>query len=1244
MTLREAFQERILLLDGGMGSLLMKGNNDQLSLTQPDRILDIHRRYVAAGADVLTTNTFSSQRVSQHEYHLEDQVVAMNRAAVRLARQAAAEAKDRQIFVLGDVGPTSKMLSMSDDVNDPAARAITFDELEVAYFEQIQVLVEEGVDGILIETIFDTLNAKAAISACLKAGAPEILLSMTVSDASGRTLSGQTVEAFVTSVLHANPLSVGLNCGLGAEGLLPYLRQMSACAPCFVSCHPNAGLPNQFGGYDDTPEEMARQVQTFLDERLVNMIGGCCGTTPEHIAAFRRLLDAQPEARRQPSPLDSSIRLAGLEPLVASPRTFVKVGERCNVAGSRKFLKLINEKKYDEALDIARKQVEDGAMVIDVNMDDGLLDAQHEVQTFLNLLASDPSISRVPIMVDSSRFEVIEAGLKCCQGKCVVNSISLKMGEEEFLERARIVKRLGAAVIAMCFDEEGQATDYERRVRVCQRMYDLLTQQAGFAPQDIIFDPNVLTVATGMAEHAAYAQDFIRATRWVTDNLPATRVSGGLSNLSFAFRGNNYLRESMHSVFLHHAIANGMGMAIMNPATEVAYKSIPLELRMAITEVILNTDSEASEELIELAQRMSEAQAKAKEEGRKYDPKAIFAPAANQGEQLPVGGGESSSNVSSSVAESTPEYRLQEALRKGVTNTLEADLKELIDRGDSPLDIISGPLMAGMNEVGRLFGEGKMFLPQVVKTARTMKKAVEILDPYIKNAQSASADLQKDVAVLQNPSADLQKDAAVLQNPSADLQKDAAVLQNPSADLQKDAAVLQNPSADLQTNAEAFQRPSAAQQNTASRGRIVIATVKGDVHDIGKNIVAVIMACNGFEVIDLGVMVPADTIVQTAIERQADIISLSGLITPSLEEMCTVARTMEEAGLQIPLMVGGATTSPIHTAVRIAPCYSGPVFHVRDAAMNPGLAMRLLDPVQHDEVVSANSAEQERIRQQQTQREQLREAQQQTSRALGESSPLERRLLVDWTKVPSVQPPFIGSKVLPSIPVATLVPFIDWLYFYWPWRVKEGSEEGKKLLADAQTLLSELSQDEAYAVQVAQAFYPAQGLEDRIRITLRHNEHEPDCPCCNQSLDILTPRQQKQSGTCLSLCDYVHDYVGAFACTISHKFVDRLEQLKAAHGGSDYDVLLLQTIGDRLAEAAAEYLSRQLKEEAGWGGIRPAVGYPSLPDQKSIFLFERLVEMKAIGIRLTENGAMYPQASVCGLYIAYDQAEYFEVK
>ncbi|MCR5395585.1 MAG: methionine synthase [Bacteroidales bacterium] len=1167
MTLREAFSRRLMLLDGGMGSLLMQGNNDALSLTQPDLILDIHRRYVAAGADVLTTNTFSAQRVSQHEYHLEDRIADINRAGVRLARQAADECQERKVYVVGDVGPTSKMLSMSEDVNDPAARSITYDELESAYHEQIYVLLQEGVDGVLIETVFDTLNAKAALSAMARAKdeleqetgvrpAAEVLLSMTVSDASGRTLSGQTVEAFVCSVAHASPLSVGLNCGLGAEGMIPYLEQMSACADCYVTCHPNAGLPNQFGGYDDTPADMVRQMQPMLDRHLVNMIGGCCGTTPEHTRAMRDMIDALPADYevRTPAVLPTALRLAGLEPLVAPSDLFVRVGERCNVAGSRKFLRLINEKKYDEALDIARKQVEDGAMVIDVNMDDGLLDAEHEMQTFLNLLASDPSVSRVPIMVDSSRFEVIVAGLKSCQGKCIVNSISLKMGEEEFLARARTVKRLGAAVIAMCFDEEGQATDYERRIRICQRMYDLLTREAGFAPSDIIFDPNVLTIATGMAEHAAYASDFIRATGWVQEHLPGTRVSGGLSNLSFAFRGNNYLREAMHSVFLHHAIPQGMGMAILNPATQVAYDTIAPDLQQAISDVVLNTSAEASERLIEMAQQLLADKPSAQTASKKVE------------------------------VPSSPEARLQLALQKGDTSTLNADLQMLLDRGDSPLAIISGPLMDGLNEVGRLFGEGKMFLPQVVKSARTMKRAVEYLDPYIKAMQGDGAD---------------------------------------------------------------------AGSAGSSRGKIVIATVKGDVHDIGKNIVAVIMACNGFEVIDLGVMVPAETIIEAAQREHADIISLSGLITPSLEEMCTVARAMQDAGMHIPLMVGGATTSPIYTAVKIAPCYDGPVFHVRDAATNPGLAMRLLDPATHDEVVAANLQEQQRIREQQQQREALDQAQQQTSRSLGEATPLERRLLVDWSTQVMPDAPYLGARILPPLPVREVVPLIDWLYFYWPWRVKEDSEEGRKLRADADALLQTMLDDPEYDLRCAQAFYPAGGMDDHIHIVLRSDSHPSDCPCCRTTVDIPTPRQQRLSGQCLSLCDYLppcgllaepKGRIGAFACTVSETFVRRLEQLKSAQGGSDYDVLLLQTVGDRLAEAAAEYLSRRLLADNQWGGIRPAVGYPALPDQHSIFLIDKLVDFKSVGISLTENGAMYPQASVSGLYFAYPDAQYFSVK
>ncbi len=1220
MTLREAFENKMLLLDGGMGSVIqtygIKGaNNDMLSIEKPEIILDIQRRYVAAGVDCLTTNTFSSQRISQHEYHQEHRIAEMNRAAVKIAKQAAQEAMEkfgREVYILGDVGPTSKMLSMSEDVNDPASRSITFDELENAYQEQIEVLIEEGVDAILIETIFDTLNAKAAASAYAKAMEKrtaaaeaagttanlkpvEVMFSMTVSDASGRTLSGQTVEAFAISVMHTNPLSIGLNCGLGADGMVPYLRRMNAIAPCYITCHPNAGLPNQFGGYDDTPEIMVKKVQAFLDEHLVNMVGGCCGTTPDHIAEIRKLLDSLPAdyKRHEPAPKFATsprLRLAGLEPLLVqqvrpskasencNASDFVKVGERCNVAGSKKFLRLINEKNYEEALDIARKQVEDGAQVIDVNMDDGLLDAKHEMRTFLNLLASDPAVSRVPIMVDSSRFEIIEEGLKCAQGKCIVNSISLKMGEEAFIEHARTVKRLGAAVIIMLFDEEGQATNYERRIKIAERAYKLITEKCGFDPSDIIFDPNVLTVATGMAEHNAYAHDFIRACRWIIDNLPGVRISGGLSNLSFAFRGNNYLREAMHSTFLHLATPNGMGMAIMNPAAAVDYKTIPMELRLAITEVLLNTEPEASEELIEIASRMNEAAAKAKETGAKYDPKAIFATSVGGNS----GAAEASGNAEA-AKQTTPEERLQEALLKGSSATLQADLMELINRGDSPVNIISGPLMDGMNEVGKRFGAGSMFLPQVVKTARTMKKAVEILQPYIE-AGKASDD---------------------------------------------------------------------ANGSAASRGKIVIATVKGDVHDIGKNIVSVIMACNGFEMVDLGVMVDEQTIVKAVIENKADILSLSGLITPSLEEMCTVAKAMEEAGQKIPIIVGGATTSPTHTAVKIAPCYSGPVFHVRDAATNPGLAQKLLDPATSAATIEENHKLQQEIRDKQAGAAVAKQAVEAAKSAAAGNTPLDRRFKCDWANYKPVNPPFTGEKKSAEIPVKELVPFISWTYFFHAWKVKEESEEGKKLRKDADALLADLA-NAGECVCATQAFYPAEGTDASIKVQLG-NASDVSCAsgvCCSDVIEIATPREQKSEGECLALCDFVapaqsgsqfRDFVGAFAVTICETLVKRLETLKSKNGNSDYDVLLLQTVADRLAEAGAEYLSQKLAE-TGWKGIRPAVGYPSLPEQKAIFTIAKMIDFAGIGISLTENGAMYPQASVSGVYVSHPEAKYFSAK
>lgn len=1172
MTLREAFAQKILLLDGAMGSLIqeygVRGNYDELALTRPDILHDVARRYLEAGADVITTCTFSSQRVSQAEYHLEDRIAELNHAAARIAidearRFSALRDKNgicRQRYVLGDVGPTSKMLSMSDDVNDPAARAITFDQLEAAYLEQVTALIEEGVDGILVETIFDTLNAKAALSAITKAREAlgkdcEILLSMTVSDASGRTLSGQTVEAFVTSVLHARPLAIGLNCGLGADGMLPYLRKMSACAPCYVTCHPNAGLPNQFGGYDDTPEQMVAMMKPYLDEQLANMIGGCCGTTPAHIAAFRQMIDASEMLPRKPKATPQTLTLAGLEPLsitkdqgdetamnarCATP--FVTVGERCNVAGSRKFLRLVSEKNYDEALDIARRQVEDGAAVIDINMDDGLLDAEHEMQTFLNLLASDPAISRVPIMVDSSRFEVIESGLKCVQGKGIVNSISLKQGEEAFINHARTVRRLGAAVIFMLFDEEGQATDYIRRIQIAERGYRLLVDVVGFDPHDIIIDPNVLTVATGMAEHNAYAHDFIRATRWITDNLPGVRISGGLSNLSFAFRGNNYLRESMHSVFLHHAIPNGMGMAIMNPASAVGYRSIPLELRMAITEVLLNTNDAAPEELMEIAQRMTAAQLAAKEAGIKYDPKAIFATQSGT-----TGTNNTATKQQATVAESTTEQRIQQALVKGVATTLEADILDLIGKGLTPLQIISGPLMDGMNQVGTLFGEGKMFLPQVVKTARTMKKAVEVLNPFMQTENN------------------------------------------------------------VEKNAEG----TFSAKNVQSQPAVLLATVKGDVHDIGKNIVGVVLACNNFRVIDLGVMVPVEQIIKEALAQKVDFVCLSGLITPSLEEMCNVARAMQEAGMTIPLFVGGATTSAIHTAVKIAPLYDGGVFHLTDAAKNPVLAMQLLDPAQRDAILERNRQQQQEIRDRQQ-----ATTQQPTPKA-EQTVPTDHEVEVTTSPVP-----FLGQRVHEPITLDKVVPLIDWTYFYWPWRVKADSDEGRSLRADAEKLLDELGADQNYAMRAITAFYEARC--------------DKDCIIIGQQV-IETPVTAKGN----QLSRYVapsHDHAGVFAATVSPAFIARLEELKAQNK-DDYAILLLQTLGDVLVEATSEYLQLEL-EATGWHGIRPAVGYPLLPDQRQIFRMAQLIDYKAIGITLTENGAMYPQSSVSGLYIGNPNATY----
>ncbi|MCI6337533.1 MAG: methionine synthase [Prevotella sp.] len=871
MNIRDIIKHRIMVLDGAMGTMIqkysltendfrgtrfadsaveMKGNNDMLNITRQDVIEDIHRKYLVAGADIISTNTFSSQRISQADYALGEYSREMAFEGARIARRVADEfsTDENPRFVAGSVGPTNKTCSMSPDVSDPAKRDITYDQLFDAYSEQMEGLIEGGADIILIETIFDTLNAKAAIDAAtstmqrLQKDLP-IMVSVTVSDLAGRTLSGQTLDAFMASVGSYPIFSIGLNCSFGARQMKPFIAELARKAPWYTSAHPNAGLPNSMGLYDETAESMAPQIAELIDEGMVNIVGGCCGTTDEFIARYADLVKGK--TPREPKPQPETMRLSGLDLLDVTPEVgFVNVGERCNVAGSRKFLRLIKEKNYEEAIGIARKQVADGAQVIDINMDDGLLDAQEEMTTFLKLIAAEPDVTRVPVMIDSSKWEVITAGLKCVQGKSIVNSISLKEGKDTFVSHARDAMRYGAALVVMCFDEKGQATTFERRIEIAERAYRILTQEVGMNPLDIIFDPNVLAIATGMEEHNAYAADFIRATEWIRQNLPGAHVSGGVSNLSFSFRGNNYIREAMHAVFLYHAIAKGMDFGIVNPATKVLYSDIPADELTVIEDAILNRTPDASERLISLAEKL-----KAEADSNKDNTAA----ADNHEEKW----------------RSEPlEQRLAYALIKGIATYLDTDLHEALDKYPKAVSIIEGPLMDGMNTVGQLFGSGKMFLPQVVKTARTMKQAVAILQPYI--------EAQKE-------------------------------------------------------------------EGTTKAGKVLIATVKGDVHDIGKNIVGVIMACNNYEVIDLGVMVPAEQIVKKAMEEKVDIIGLSGLITPSLEEMVNVAKEMEKAGLRLPIMIGGATTSEMHVALKIAPVYSGPVVWMKDASQNPLMASQLLN-------------------------------------------------------------------------------------------------------------------------------------------------------------------------------------------------------------------------------------------------------------------------------------------------------------
>lgn len=1138
--LREEMERRVLLLDGAMGTEIqkrrlsekdfrgelfknhqmpLKGNMDVLVLTQPDVIASIHESYLEAGADIIETCTFSSQRISQHDYGLEDRIAELNREGARIARKAAdrwtALHPSKPRFVAGSVGPTTKLLSISDNPEHPERRSITFDELESAYYEQMVPLIEEGVDALLIETVVDPINAKAAISAAEKAMETvrrrvEIMISATITDTTGHLLSGQTIEAFAIAMAHANPLTLGLNCSLGAEAMESALRRLGRTATCRVSIHPNAGHPNQMGEYDDTPEKMAATMKRFMKGGLVNVVGGCCGTTPAHIEAFQAILDSEAITPRVIPDSVDKLQLSGLKP-IESEANFINVGERCNVAGSRKFLRLINEKKYDEAIEIARKQVADGAMAIDINMDDGLLEASDEMEIFLNLLGSEPDIAAVPVMIDSSRFEVIERGLKALQGKGIVNSISLKDGEDTFLQRARTVKRLGAAAIVMAFDEEGQATTFQRKIEICSRAYSLLTEKAGIRPEDIIFDPNILTVATGMEEHLDYALDYIKATEYIRRNLPGVNVSGGLSNLSFAFRGNNPVRESMHAVFLYHAVKAGMNMAILNPATAMSYDEVNPELKEALEEVLFyRRTPEATEKLIELAQSL------------KATSNATDA-LANPSEKASI-----------PLAE-----RLRQALIKGNPSSLECDLEAALKEYPSPMAIISGPLMEGMNEVGQQFGEGKMFLPQVVKTARTMKQAVDYLRPHI----------------------------------------EAAFLTGNS-------------------------------EKRVYAGKVLIATVKGDVHDIGKNIVGVVMSCNNFQIIDLGVMVSPEAIAEAALADTPDIICLSGLITPSLESMADTLEELERSGVKVPVMVGGAATSPLHTAVKLAPLYSGLVLYMPDASQNPLAAVRLLSPERHQF--------EKEIR---THQEKLRFSIRKNNAI---SAPPQRHI-EDWTNYIPSSAPWTGTRCI-NLSVRELRSLIDWEYFYHAWKVKETTEQGKLLRFDAEKLLDRIETIPGTGCCGLAGFFTALSEEDTILI----GEEK-----------IVTTRQPGREGKeALSLCDFVSpdkDTVGAFAVTITAPLLNELESLKSK--SDDYESLLMQTLCDRLAETASENLHRL----TGWGGIRPAIGYPSLREQKNIFAIDRLLDFSRIGLRLTETGAMYPQSSVAGIYISHPNARYFDV-
>ena len=1184
----------------------LQGNNDLLSLTKPEVIQEIHRQYLDAGADIIETNTFSSTSIAMADYRMEELAYELNYESARIAKEAAVEftreTPGKPRFVAGAMGPTNRTASLSPDVNNPAYRAVTFDQLVDAYYEQVSGLVDGGADLLLVETIFDTLNAKAALFAIDKyfeeKTALPIMVSGTITDASGRTLSGQTTEAFLYSMSHLPLLSVGLNCALGAELMRPYIQTLANEAPFFTSAYPNAGLPNEFGEYDETPEMMALQIEDFVKSSFVNIVGGCCGSTPDHIRAIAAVAAKYPPRRLpQPEPYQ---KLSGLEPLKITEQTFfVNVGERTNVTGSKKFARLIKEGNYDEALSIARGQVEGGAQVIDVNMDEGMLDSVEAMTTFLNLIAAEPDIARVPIMVDSSKWEVIEAGLKCVQGKAIVNSISLKEGEDAFIERARLVRRYGAAAVVMAFDESGQADSYERRIQICERAYRILVDKVHFAPQDIIFDPNILTVATGLEEHNNYAVDFINATRWIKQNLPLAKVSGGVSNISFSFRGNDLVREAMHSAFLYHAIRAGMDMGIVNAGQLEVYDSIPKDLLERCEDVLLNRRDDATERLVEFAETVkAKGKEIIKDESWRLEP----------------------------VRE-----RLKHALIKGITDYIDEDVEEIRHQVERPLHVIEGPLMDGMNIVGDLFGEGKMFLPQVVKSARVMKKAVAYLTPFIE-AEKGGGEAR-------------------------------------------------------------------------NAGKILLATVKGDVHDIGKNIVGVVLGCNNYEIIDLGVMVPTQKILDAAREHNVDIIGLSGLITPSLDEMVGVAKEMERQGFTMPLLIGGATTSRIHTAVKIDPHYSGPVIHVLDASRSVPVAGRLVSETDgtKEKIFADIKAEYVKLRADHAKR-------QKEKNSLTIDKARNNRTAIDWSAFEPTKPTFLGNRYFNDYSIAELAKYIDWTPFFQTWQLHGKypailedavvGSEARQLLSDAKKLLQEIIDKKLLTAKAVVGFYPANSADDdlllhdyeeQIRDTAceRHGSHRhieyrisraeslqavsaAVTPAGELIYDTKTVlhflRQQNQKAPGLpNLClaDFVapldsgrEDYIGAFAVTAGIGIEALLDKYERDH--DDYNSIMVKALADRLAEAFAERMHERVRTEfwpyaAGeklsneqlvkedYQGIRPAPGYPACPDHTEKSTLFDLLNAGEIDIELTESYAMYPASSVSGFYFSHPESKYFAV-